>query len=51
VTEADIQRVQENARQIKKIAKQLQQNKKENNQLAEFLTFLLSEISNDNIIK
>ena len=51
VTEADIQRIQENARQIKKIAQQLQQSKKENNQLAQFLTFLLSEISNDKIIK
>ena len=51
VTEADIQRIQENARQIKKIAKQLQQDKKQNNQLAAFLTFLLSEISNDKIIK
>ena len=51
VTEADVQRVQENARQIKKIAQQLQQDKKENNQLAKFLTFLLNEISNDKIIK
>ena len=51
VTEADVQRVQENARQIKKVAQQLQQNKKENNQLAKFLSFLLSEISNDKIIK
>ena len=51
VTEADVQRVQENARQIKKIAQQLQQDKKQNNQIAQFLTFLLSEISNDKIIK
>lgn len=51
VTEADVQRIQENARQIKKIAKQLQQDKKQNSQLADFLTFLLSEISNDKIIK
>ena len=41
VTEADVQRVQENARQVKKIAQQLQQDKKQNNQLANFLTFLL----------
>jgi hypothetical protein len=51
VTEADVQRVQENARQAKKVAQQLQQDKKQNNQLANFLSFLLSEISNDKIIK
>ena len=51
VTEADIQRVQENSRQMKKIAQQLQQDKKQNNQLAKFLTFLLGEISNEKIIK
>ena len=51
VTEADVQRVQENSRQMKKIAQQLQQDKKQNNQLANFLTFLLSEIRNDKIIK
>ena len=51
VTESDVQRIQENARQIKKIAQQLQQDKKQNNQLAEFLTFLLNEITNDKIIK
>ena len=51
VTEADVQRIQENSRQIKKIAQQLQQDKKQNNQLANFLTFLLSEISNNKIIK
>ncbi len=51
VTEADVQRVQENSRQAKKIAQQLQQDKKQNNQLANFLTFLLGEISNDKIIK
>ena len=50
-TESDVQRVQENARQVKKIAQQLQQDKKQNNQLANFLTFLLSEISNEKIIK
>jgi hypothetical protein len=46
-----VQRVQENSRQAKKIAQQLQQDKKQNNQLANFLTFLLGEISNDKIIK
>lgn len=51
VTEADVQRVQENSRQAKKIAQQLQQDKKQNNQLANFLSFLLSEITNDKIIK
>ena len=51
VTEADIKRVQEEARQAKKVAQQLQQSKKENNQLANFLSFLLGEISNENIIK
>jgi hypothetical protein len=51
VTEADVQRVQENARQAKKVAQQLQQDKKQNNQLANFLTFLLGEITNDKIIK
>ena len=51
VTEADVQRVQENSRQAKKIAQQLQQDKKQNNQLAKFLTFLLWDITNDKIIK
>ena len=51
ITEADVQRVQENARQAKKVAQQLQQDKKQNNQLANFLSFLLSEITNDKIIK
>ena len=51
VTEADVQRIQENARQIKKVAQQLQQDKKQNNQLANFLTFLLEQISNEDIIK
>lgn len=51
VTEADVQRVQENARQAKKVAQQLKQDKKQNNQLATFLSFLLSEITNDKIIK
>ena len=51
VTEADVQRVQENSRQAKKIAQQLQQDKKQNNQLANFLTFLLGELTNDKIIK
>ena len=51
VTEADVQRIQENARQIKKVAQQLKQDKKQNNQLAKFLSFLLTEISNEKIIK
>jgi hypothetical protein len=51
VTEADVQRIQENARQIKKVAQQLQQDKKQNNQLANFLTFLLEQLSNEKIIK
>lgn len=51
VTEGDVQRVQENARQAKKVAQQLQQDKKQNNQLANFLTFLLSELTNEKIIK
>ena len=51
VTEADVQRVQEQARQAKKVAQQLKQDKKQNNQLANFLTFLLNEISNEKIIK
>jgi len=50
VNEADVQRVQENARQMKKVAQQIQQSKKDNNKLANFLTFLLSNISNENII-
>ena len=51
ITEADVQRVQENSRQAKKVAQQLQQDKKQNNQLAKFLSFLLNEISNEKIIK
>jgi len=51
VTEADIQKIQEEARKAKKVAQQLQQDKKQNNQLAEFLSFLLSEVTNNDIIK
>ncbi len=51
VTEADVQRVQESARQAKKVAQQLQQSKKENNQLAKFLSYLFTEINNEKIIK
>ncbi len=51
VTEADVQRIQENSRQMKKVAQQLKQDKKQNNQLADFLVFLLGEISNEKIIK
>ena len=51
VTEADVQRIQEDARKAKKVAQQLKQDKKQNNQLADFLVFLLGEISNDKIIK
>ena len=51
VTEADVQKVQENARQIKKVAQELKQDKKQNNQLANFLSFLLNEITNEKIIK
>ena len=51
VTESDVQRIQENARQMKKVAQQLQQDKKQNNQLANFLSFLLSELNNDKLIK
>lgn len=51
VQESDVQRIQEEARQAKKIAQQLKQDKQQNNQLAQFLTFLLSEITNENIIK
>lgn len=50
ISEQDRQRIQEEARQIKKIAQQIKQDKKANNELADFLTFLLSAISNDNII-
>ena len=51
VTEEDVQRIQENTRQMKKIAQQLKQDKKQNNQLANFLSFLLNEITNEKIIK
>jgi len=51
VVEADVQRVQENARQAKKVAQQLQQDKKQNNQLAVFLSFLLGELKNEEIIR
>ena len=51
VTEADVQRVQEDARKAKKVAQQLQQSKKENNKLAKFLSYLLTEINNEKIIK
>lgn len=51
VNEEEVQKVQENTRQIKKITQQLKQDKQENNKIAKFLTFLLSEITNENLIK
>lgn len=50
VTEEAIAKVNEEARQARQVAQQLIQDKAKNAEFAEFLTFLLWEISNDEII-
>lgn len=51
VSEAAVQKVQEEARQAKQVAQQLKKDKAINNQFAKFLTFLMQAISNEDIIK
>jgi uncharacterized radical SAM superfamily protein len=51
VSEAAVQKVQEEARQAKQVAQQLKKSKATNTQLAKFLTFLMQTISNEQIIK
>ncbi|MDR0369331.1 MAG: hypothetical protein LBH96_02040 [Candidatus Peribacteria bacterium] len=46
-----MQKVQEEARQAKQVAQQLKKDKATNNQLAKFLTFLMQNINNEDIIK
>ena len=50
VTEQDIQRVQVQSWQAKQVFAQIQKDKKQNNQMADFLTFLLKTIKNEKII-
>ena len=46
VTEQDIQKIQEEARQIKKVAQELKNSKAANGQFAKFLSFLMRTITN-----
>jgi len=51
VTEQDIQKIQEEARQIKKVAQELKNSKAANGQFAKFLSFLMRTITNEDLIK
>jgi len=51
VSEVAVQKVQEEARQAKQVAQQLKKDKAKNDQFAQFLTFLMQEIKNEQIIK
>jgi hypothetical protein len=51
VSEAAVQKVQEEARQAKQVAQQLKKDKAVNDKFAKFLTFLMQTITNEQIIK
>lgn len=51
VSEAALQKVQEEARQAKQVAQQLKKDKAMNDKFAQFLTFLMQTITNEVIIK
>jgi len=51
VSEVAIQKVQEEARQAKKVAQQLKKDKAINDKFAQFLSYLMNEITNEHIIK
>ena len=51
VTEEAVRRVQDNQKKAQQIAKQIKDEKDINNNLAKFLSFILKEVKNDNIIK
>ncbi len=50
VTEEAVRRIQEESKQAKQTQQQIQQDKQANNKLANFLSFLLSEIKDEKII-
>ena len=50
ITEEAIKRIQEETKQAKQTHQQIQQNKKVNNKLATFLTFLINDIKEEKII-
>lgn len=51
VSESAVQKVQEEARQAKQVAQQLKKDKVVNDRFAQFLTFLMKTITNEQIIK
>ena len=51
VTEEAIQKIREEERQAKQVAQQLKRSKAANNQFAKFLSFLMKNISDDELIK
>lgn len=51
VTEEDVQRIQENSKKAQQIAQQIKKDKAINQQLAQFLTFLMKEIEDEELIK
>lgn len=51
VTEEAVRRVQDNQKKAQQIAKQIKDEKDINNNLAKFLSFILKEVKNDDIIK
>lgn len=51
VSEVVVQKIQEEARKAKQVAQQLKKDKAMNDQFAQFLTFLVNEIKNEQIIK
>jgi len=50
VTEQDVKRAQSDSAQAKKVQEQIKKTKKENNNIADFLSFLLKNIKNEDII-
>jgi len=50
VTEQDKKRIQENSQKAKQTAQQIKKDKKINNDIANFLSYLLKSLSNDQII-
>ena len=51
VTEEAVKRVQDQAKQAKKVRDQWKKEQKQNTKIAQFLTFLLREIKNEKLIK
>jgi hypothetical protein len=50
VTEEDRKRVQEDSQKAKQASQQIKKDKKTNNDMANFLSYLLKNINNDKIV-